>query len=217
MRFPQQKIFGFLFALALTWSAAAPAVENSTGAAGVVYVMTNRASANSVMVFSRATDGSLRQVQEVSTRGLGTGFTLDPLTSQGSLTLGSDGKFLFAVNAGSGELTSFTVTADGLAFARKISSRGAFPVSVASSGGLVYVVNELGVANIVGFTVDSAGHLQNIPGSTRMLAGGALAQPAQVRFTPDGSLLIVTEKGTDQRYLQRAIGWPDNWARCRTL
>ncbi len=43
---------------------------------------------------------------------------------------------------------------------------------------------------------DSA-QLQKIALSTRDLAGGPLALPAQVSFTPDGSQLLVTEKGTN--------------------
>jgi DNA-binding beta-propeller fold protein YncE len=70
-------------------------------------------------------------------------------------------------------------------------------VSVAVNGNLVYVLNQLGIANITGFIVNDLGALQPIPLSTRELAGGALALPAQVSFTPDGTQLLVTEKGTN--------------------
>src|SRR5436190_1862252 len=77
-----------------------------------------------------------------------------------------------------------------------------------AQGGAVYVmsnkakgnsvcVNQLGIPNISGFTVSASGQLQAIPNSTRDLAGGPLALPAQVSFTPDGAQLLVTEKGTN--------------------
>lgn len=164
---------------------------------GSVYIMTNRAEGNSVLVYKRASDGSLTFSKEVSTHGLGPGLTLDPLQSQGSLSLSNDGKLLLAVNAASGTLTAFVVNSTGISFGSKMSSAGALPVSVTDFGGLVYVLNQLGSPSIVGFTVDGSGHLQRISGSSRGLAGGALSQPAQVSFTPDGKKLLVTEKGTD--------------------
>jgi 6-phosphogluconolactonase len=127
---------------------------------------------------------------------LGTGVTLDPLMSQGAAALRADGKLLLVVNPASGDLTAFRVTPTGLEFGSKIPSGGAFPVSVTVKGGLVYVLNQLGIANISGFKVTESGQLQEIPLSTRDLAGGALALPAQVSFTPDGTQLLVTEKGT---------------------
>lgn len=172
-------------------------LKAETDQGGFVYVMTNRAEGNSVLVFRRSSSGALQLVQDAPTKGLGTGFSVDPFASQGSLSLSSDGKKLLAVNPGSGDLTAFVVTATGLSFGSKVSSFGAFPVSVTDFGGVVYVLNQLGIANITGFAVDNAGHLQHISGSTRKLAGGALAQPAQVSFTPDGKELLVTEKGTD--------------------
>src|SRR4029453_16476123 len=164
---------------------------------GTVYVMTNKAHNNSVLVFQRAADGSLTLAQESFTQGAGTGVTLDPLASQGALSLCASGKVLLAVNPASGDLTAFRVTPSGLVFGSKAPSGGAFPVSVTCKGGLVYVLNQLGVPNISGFKVTDFGQLQKIPLSTRDLAGGPLALPAQVSFTPDGTQLLVTEKGTN--------------------
>jgi 6-phosphogluconolactonase len=165
---------------------------------GSLYVMTNRAEGNSVQVFSRGANGGLKFLREVPTEGLGTGATRDPLMSQGALRLSTDGRLLFAVNPASGELTAFVVTPDGLEFGSKVLSGGTFPVSVTEYGGVVYVVNQLGIANISGFTVDSDGKLQPLSNSIRELAGEGLALPAEVRFTPDGKQLLVTEKGAAQ-------------------
>jgi 6-phosphogluconolactonase (cycloisomerase 2 family) len=184
-----------LFCLGMT--AYSRASENGTQADGVVYVMTNRANGNSVLVFRRSTTGQLQKIQEILTGGLGTGVTLDPLMSQSSLALRDDGKVLLAVNAGSGDLTAFVTTANGLKFGSKVPSGGLFPVSVTVHGNVVYVLNQLGIPNVTGFTVSETGILRHIANSSRKLAGGGLAQPAQVSFAPDGSELLVTEKGTD--------------------
>jgi 6-phosphogluconolactonase (cycloisomerase 2 family) len=161
---------------------------------GRVYVLSNKPE-NSVLVFNRASDGSLTFLQEAATQGAGTGATGDPLQSQGSLALSDDNKVLLAVNAASGELTAFRVTDAGLEFGSKVLSGGFFPVSVTIYNQLVYVVNQLGFPNVSGYTVGVRGVLHEIAGSQRDLAGGPLALPAQVSFTPDGSQLIVTEKG----------------------
>jgi 6-phosphogluconolactonase (cycloisomerase 2 family) len=73
------------------------------------------------------------------------------------------------------------------------------PVSVAMEHGLVYVLNAGGTPNVSGFRIDPfANQLVPLPGSTQNLPGGAAASPAQVSFTPDGSALVVTEKGTNR-------------------
>lgn len=162
-----------------------------------VYVMTNKAHNNSVLVFQRGTNGALTLAQEALTQGAGTGVTLDPLASQGALSVSPSGKVLLAVNPASGDLTAFRVTAGGLEFGSKVPSGGTFPVSVTCNGNFVYVLNQLGTANISGFKMNDSGQLQPLSISTRDLAGGALALPAQVSFTPDGKQLLVTEKGTN--------------------
>lgn len=187
-----QIIASLLLALLLSVPAALLAGTQS----GVVYVMSNRAKQNSVFTFERAADGTLSFVGETPSGGMGTGVTLDPLQSQGALALRADGKLLLAVNPASGDLSAFRVTASGLKFASKKTTNGALPVSVTVHGNHVYVLNQLGSANISGFTVSDTGLLAPLSASTRELAGGPLAQPAQVSFTPDGSQLIVTEKGT---------------------
>jgi len=170
----------------------------NSGTSGTVYIMSNKKVGNSVLVFRRSSNETLQMMQEVSTQGLGSGGTGDPLMSQGALTMSRDGHLLFAVNAGSGELTAFVVTSSGLEFGSKVSSNGAFPVSVTEYNGTVYVVNQLGISNLSGYTVDSSGRLTPIGGSSKDLPGAALGLPAEVQFGPNGKNLIVTEKGTDQ-------------------
>jgi 6-phosphogluconolactonase (cycloisomerase 2 family) len=197
----QMKSFTRIVVLVVTFGLfyGAHAISAAIGASqsGAVYVMSNKAKANSVLVYERAQDGTLTFLQESPTHGLGTGVTQDPLMSQGALAMCPSGKVLLAVNPGSGELTAFQVATTGLLFGSKVLSGGAFPVSVTVNGATVYVLNQLGTPNISGFTVDDSGQLHAIPNSTRDLAGGALALPAQVSFTPDGGQLLVAEKGTN--------------------
>jgi 6-phosphogluconolactonase (cycloisomerase 2 family) len=164
---------------------------------GAVYVLGNQSSGNTVIVFRRAGDGTLTRVQEVSTQGLGSGGKNDPLGSQGALVLGAGGHLLFAVNAGSNELSVLSVGENGVRFADKASSGGDRPISVTVHGDLVYVLNAGGMPNVSGFFVGPTGRLHPIANSTRLLAGGANAGPAEVRFSPDGKLLVVTEKNTN--------------------
>jgi 6-phosphogluconolactonase len=157
-----------------------------------VYVQTNDATANEVIAFSRAGDGALSPLGRYSTGGRGTGSP--HLASAGSVVLSDDGRWLLVVNAGSDELSLFAVRPDGLRLASRAGSGGSKPVSVAVSGALVYVLNN-GTPSISGFRI-ADGTLAAIPASTRNLSS-ADADPAQVLFTPGGTVLIVTERGTD--------------------
>lgn len=183
----------FLFAAAV-FSKPAPAAGASPN--GAVYVMTNQTSGNSIMAFNRAANGALTLMGTFPTGGLGMGSGNDPLGSQGALILSSDGHFLFAVNAGSNNISVMIPCATGLCLEDKVPSHGAGPVSLTLYKNLLYVLNA-GTPNITGFVLGSDGHLSHLVGSTRRLAGGSAAAPAQVGFSPDGSFLVVTEKDTN--------------------
>jgi 6-phosphogluconolactonase len=72
------------------------------------------------------------------------------------------------------------------------------PVSVAVKDDLVYVLNAGGTPNISGFTISpETNHLIQLTNSNQNLPGGAPASPAQAGFNPDGSVLLVIEKGTN--------------------
>ena len=96
-----------------------------------VYVQTNDATKNEVIVFSRAEDGALAPVGRYSTGGRGTG--VPHLASAGSVVLHDDGRWLLVVNAGSDELSLFAVQPDGLRLADRVRSGGSRPTSVASA------------------------------------------------------------------------------------
>ena len=72
------------------------------GPSGAVYTLTNAAAGNEVAVFDRASDGTLTPAYTVPTGGLGTGSSL---SSQGALATSNNGRWLFAVNAGSNDIS----------------------------------------------------------------------------------------------------------------
>ena len=78
----------------------------------------------------------------------------------------------------------------------KVSSEGLFPNSVAVYQDLVYVLNAH-TPNVAGFRL-SSGVLQPIPGAVFDIPGGTTAKPHDIRFSPDGTSLVVTVEGTNQ-------------------
>ena len=157
-----------------------------------VYVQTNDAADNEVLAFLRSDDGALAPLGRFSTGGRGTG---EPhLPSQNSVVLDDEGRWLFVVNAGSDDVSSFAVEPDELRLVGRIGSGGSTPTSVAVQGDLVYALNN-GTPNISGFR-RVGGTLEPLEDSARPLSSGD-ADPAQIAFTDDGSALIATERGTN--------------------
>lgn len=167
--------------------------------AGAVYVMTNQVN-NAIAVFGRAADGTLTPAGQFSTGGAGnpvpqgTDPATDPLASQGALILGQGGQFLFAVNAGSNQISVLRISRSRLVLVGVFDSGGIRPISLTLYNNLLYVLNEGGTPNITGFTVGADGTLTPLAGSSQPLIGGTAADPAEISFNSDGTLLVVTEK-----------------------
>lgn len=178
-----------------TSPAAADDKVNDTG--GAVYTITNDAAGNEVAVYERAADGSLTFMASYPTGGLGSGAGLG---SQGAVVLRENGRRLFVVNAGSNQVSVFAVRKDGLHLLDVVDSGGEMPISLALHGRILYVLNAGGSGNITGFRVRDNGKLVPLDGSTQPLSNGgtgASPQPAQISFSRDGKLLVVTEKATN--------------------
>ncbi|MFZ0733232.1 MAG: beta-propeller fold lactonase family protein [Candidatus Sulfotelmatobacter sp.] len=177
------------FAVAI-WSLPANA------AAGAVYTLTNSSSGNAVMMFNRSADGHIALGGTFSTGGMGTGAGLG---TQGAVILDASNRFLFAVNAASNTISVFSVTYNGLTLVGTTSSHGQNPVSVASFGNMLYVLNEGGAVGgtdtLAGFTVDANGNLHNFSSGVGLSAPSV--GPAEVSFNTEGNLLVVTEKATN--------------------
>ncbi len=167
-----------------------PALSQTSTPAGAVFALTNRTGNNEVIAFSRATSGSLTQTGRYSTRGNGIGVDFD---SQGGLRLSADHRFLYACNPGSDDVTVFAVNGSALTFLQKIYA-GDQPLSLTMFGNLLYVLDgSVASTQITGFTITANGTLAPLPNSTKMLSS-PIAVPGEVRFSPDGKLLAVTQK-----------------------
>ena len=187
----------FVALLATSILLPAPSHAETRGAStGAVFAMTNDVQHNAIITYLRNADGSLQESGTFLTGGRGSGGVTDPLGSQGSLTLSQDGSWLFAVNAGSGNLSVFRVRGSKLSLVQKIACGGSTPISVAQHGSLVYVANEGAASNVSGFYLQSTGKLKPIAGSTQFLST-ANSGASSLSFSPDGQFLLVTEKLTN--------------------
>lgn len=184
---------------------------------GAVYTQTNTIP-NSVRVFYRTAGGQLTPGPTVPTGGAGTlgldvggvgnpPFGLDVTDSNYSVLLTQDNRFLLVTNNGTNDISSFRVLPDGniAQVGLPVSSQGTFPNSLAATNTgvgrtIVYVLNEAstagptggGHATLDGFTLDSQGQLQYIPGSNRVVTGGTFS--ASIEFDPSGHVLTVTNR-----------------------
>jgi 6-phosphogluconolactonase len=156
---------------------------------GKVFVQTNETDGNHVIVFESGGDGALSRLASVVTGGNGDG--VPHLTSQGSVVLTQDGTHLLVTNGGSGDVSLLALGED--ASLAQVIATGPAPKSTAEHDGLVYVLNS-GAPSLRGFRL-AGDDLEPLEGSLRELAPDA--DPAQVGFTPDGSVLLVTERGTN--------------------
>lgn len=183
-----------------------------SGNSNTAYVMTNGAAGNTVLALRINSNGTLTQIGGFATGGNGTGITetplagpidgIDPLGSQGSIAISGDGRYLFAVNAGSNTISAFRISGNGsLTLIETEPSGGTSPVSVAVMNNRLYVANvndptQAQPSTIVGFAVAANGSLTTIAGSTQTLSA-ANARPSQVGFSPDGTRIVVTERETN--------------------
>jgi 6-phosphogluconolactonase (cycloisomerase 2 family) len=157
--------------------------------------MSNSADQNEVIAFAQAADGTLTESGRFPTGGRGSGGNNDPLESQGSLTLSQDRSLLFAVSAGSGEISVFRVHGSALVLSDKVRSEGSEPNAIAQHGSLVYVLNTGGSSNVAGFVLEGD-HLHYINNSLSFLSTNT-SGAASIAFSPDGTLLAVTERLTN--------------------
>lgn len=191
-------------AAAATALIAAPAnAAAAHGHGGAVFVETDSATANQVVTYQRAADGSLRTAGTYDTSGKGGVLgdsVVDHTASQGAVAYDARHRVLYAVNAGSDTVTVFAVDGTRLTRSQVIGSGGRFPVGVAVHGDRVYVLNARDGGSVQGF-LSVAGRLVRVPSWHRSLGLDASATPeftstpGQVAVSPDGRQLLVTTKG----------------------
>ncbi len=161
---------------------------------GAVYLMNNATEGNAVIVFDRSADGHLTPAGSYATGGTGTG---GGLGNQGSVILTKDKRHLYVVNAGSDDISAFRVTRAGpQLLGPSVPAGGERPISLTVHGNLLYVLNAGGSGGIAGFGIGTDGAPTPIPGSIQPLSS-TTAGAAQIQFSPDGRILVVTEKATN--------------------
>jgi 6-phosphogluconolactonase (cycloisomerase 2 family) len=161
---------------------------------GKLFISSNSPAGNEVLVYQRAVSGPATLLTRVATQGVGTGAGLG---SQGAVTLSRNGRWLFVVNAASHSVSTFAVTPQGLQLKSVTDTGGLTPTSVTEHGGLVYVLNAGGSGGVTGFR-NHHGQLTAVPGATGSLSANSGTGPAQVSFSDDGDVLVVTEKNTNR-------------------
>jgi 6-phosphogluconolactonase len=203
----------FVFAFAQVAHAVPPPGPNDI--VGAVYAASNSYLGNEIVTFPRYADGFLAApLPPVSTGGFGSGLGAvvpeDPLASQGSLIVDQERQLLFAVNAGSDDVSVFAADPAGPQLLDVEWTHGAFPVGLAFHSDTLYVLNAID-HSVAGFDVADNGtltHLQTcalpaLPaGGDPILPGTATSstQPfgtqavGQVGFSPDGKHLVVVSK-----------------------
>lgn len=173
---------------------------NKNNCISMVFSMTNELD-NSVVAFMRDNMGTLSCPKVYRTGGNGTGLQqVDPLGSQGSIALSSDGRFLFVVNAGSDSISSFYVCEWGLILVSVVPSGGVFPNSLTVNNHNLYVTNSgnppQSPANVTGFHIESDGNLSIIRGSQKPLSSDN-AQSRCISSSACGDKLVVSETVTN--------------------
>jgi 6-phosphogluconolactonase len=83
--------------------------------------------------------------------------------------MGNGNRFLFAVNAGSNQISVLKIKKNDLELVDVVSSGGVRPISLTLHDDLLYVLNEGGTPNIAGFDVGEDGTLTRLAGSSRPL------------------------------------------------
>jgi 6-phosphogluconolactonase len=164
--------------------------------ADVIYTQTNASTGNGIAAFAQNPEtGELTLKNVFPTNGVGNpgliGFSQDSIVT--------DGQFLFAVNAGSNDISVFKIERGGdlKLIGNPVSSGGVAPITLALFEDALYVANQGDgssiPANLTGFRVRENGELTQIAESTITLAVGAV--PTDVKFSPDGKVLVLSRLG----------------------
>ena len=101
------------------------------------------------------------------------------------------------MNAGSDSVSTFELRPHELRLKSVVPSGGQHPISVTESDGTVFVLNDLGLSNVVGFS-NARGQLKPLAGAMGNLSVAGGAGPAQVGLNEHGDTLVVTEKNTNK-------------------
>lgn len=177
---------------------------------------------NQIAAYTRASDGTLSLIDVYDTGGVGENIRnsgANPLASQDPLIVSKDQRFVFAVNAGSESISSFSINDDysltpaDLDVPTGGASGAQNPVSLTMFEDILYVVNtgnftdgngvELDTlpadrnrvnASIIAFRVGDDGSLTVLEGSELVGVG---ANAGSIEFADTGRDLYITERRTN--------------------
>ena len=182
--------------------------DTSVTAAGdeIVYVQTNNfaENQNAILAYKNSGDGKLMPLtgSPFLTGGTGLGNPnqiLGPADSDNQILITADKKFLLVTNAGSNNITVFSIQANGSLVpvaGSPFPSGGQTPSSIGASGSYIYVVNKsqdplhtiTQAPNYTALMIDAGGKLTLIPGATFETTPGS--SPAQALVSRDRKFLF---------------------------
>lgn len=172
--------------------------------ATVVYVESNNPTAgqNAVLAFRRTADGTETQIGTYATGGTGqlnVPKAVGPDDGDQQVRATADGRFLYAVNEGSGTVAAFRIrSGGGLERIGVFASGGVEPTSIGIAGDHLYVANRGNASslaagtvapNVTAFDLNRDGTLTAIPDSTVAFPVGTFV--TQTLVSPDGRFLFV--------------------------
>ncbi len=184
-------------------------MSTPNGRGGHLYMQTNEVK-NAVVHYHRSANGTLTEVERVTTGGAGSG-VFKPISGQdsapnsfegaGSVILSPDRRFLFATNGGDNSVSSFAVGNDGKltlldtkATGNAVEGKSGTAKSLAydASRGMLYVLHSFGPDHLRLMSVGSDGKLT--PRMERYTANTATKLnrvPTMSVISPDGKFLLV--------------------------
>lgn len=157
-----------------------------------VYTLSNAVN-NQVLAYTIDGYGHTK-LHKYNTGGQGTAAGLG---SQGVLAVSADQNYLFAVNAGSNEVSVFKIEKGNLVLLDHQVEPGKTPVSVTVSNDIVYVVNS-GDDSIFGFKFDKESESLIPITNSYVKLTDAGAGEAEIAFNTDGDTVVITEKNVNK-------------------
>jgi Lactonase, 7-bladed beta-propeller len=211
--------------IATTSFAGATTAKDLAPTGHALFVETDAATGgNSVLSYTRGTDGTISYVATYPTGGTGAiaaGSAADPLASQGGLALADNGNELLAVNAGSNTVSVFDVFGPYLHLVQQVPTNGFFPVSIAVHNNLVSVLNAGAAGSVTQYQLQwgrlvSTGQTRSL-GLSNTTPPNYLAGAGQVGYSPNGQFLIVTTKGSSSSIEVFTVGFNGNLSSSATI
>nr|WP_280620642.1 beta-propeller fold lactonase family protein [Vibrio lentus] len=126
--------------------------DNDNDMRGAIYVATNSISNNELAAYHRNNNGELYYIDNFATNGDGANFTgapsvenIDPLASSYSVLKSEDNRFIYAVNAGTNNISVFGINENhSLELLEIVPTLGSVPVTIATNGNYLYVGEQNG-------------------------------------------------------------------------